>query len=171
VTDYVVGFPPIAGPDARVPILGAAPGVLSLSAGQYYANPRNAFWRSRTRVLDGPGDLSYETREQMRLTARIPLWDVLAEGDRPGSLDSCIVAATAVVSALAAFVAGHPHIPSVCFNGRTAQALWDRHVACRQRLPANVAFATLPSTSAANTRITFVEKTDAWQASLLGGTM
>ena len=38
------GFEAVAGPDARVLILGTLPSAVSLATGQYYAQPRNAFW-------------------------------------------------------------------------------------------------------------------------------
>ncbi len=84
-------FPPIANARARVLILGSMPGVASLEAGQYYAHPRNAFWRL---VGDVAGRelaaLPYDDRLAALLDARIGLWDVIASAERAGSLDAAI---------------------------------------------------------------------------------
>jgi hypoxanthine-DNA glycosylase len=159
----VAGLPLIAGPDARVLVLGSAPSVLSLREGEYYGNPRNAFWPVMTELLDRPPGEDYEARMRMLVEARIALWDVLASAVRPGSLDASIVGTTAVVNGFEAFFAGHPLVRAVFFNGQTARRFWDRGVEGRQALPAGLALTTLPSTSPANAAKTLREKVAAWR--------
>ncbi len=43
-TPLLHGFAPVVDHTARLLILGSFPSVLSLESGQYYGNPRNAFW-------------------------------------------------------------------------------------------------------------------------------
>ena len=83
-------FPPIADPDARLLILGSLPGQESLRQQQYYAHPRNAFWRVMEAVLGIPTDTPYPQRCQALMDAGIALWDVCASARRPGSLDGAI---------------------------------------------------------------------------------
>jgi hypoxanthine-DNA glycosylase len=162
----VAGLPLIARPDARVLVLGSAPSVLSLQRGEYYGNPRNAFWRVMAELLGRPAGEDYEARTRMLIEARIALWDVLASAERPGSLDASIVGTTAVVNDFEAFFAGHPRVRAVFFNGETARRFWDRRVHGgpeRQALPARLALTTLPSTSPANAAPSRPEKRAAWR--------
>jgi hypoxanthine-DNA glycosylase len=144
-------------------VLGSAPSVLSLRKGEYYGNPRNAFWRVMAELLGRPPGEDYEARTRMLTEARIALWDVLASAERPGSLDASIVGATAVANDFEAFFAGHPMVRAVWFNGRTARRFWDRRVKGRQALPAGLALLTLPSTSPANAAMTPRKKAAAWR--------
>ncbi|HRE16124.1 MAG TPA: DNA-deoxyinosine glycosylase, partial [Rhodocyclaceae bacterium] len=70
-------FPPLADAQARVLILGSMPGQASLSATQYYAHPRNAFWPIMGALVDAGPELPYPRRVERldhlsRLHARRP---------------------------------------------------------------------------------------------------
>jgi hypoxanthine-DNA glycosylase len=166
-TPLSVGFPPIADDRARVLMLGSLPGRRSLEAREYYAQPQNAFWRIMGRMFGAEPSLPYEQRlERLRL-GRVALWDVLAAGEREGSLDSSIVPASIVVNDFVSFLARHPHIDLVCFNGRTAAELYRRRVVPQLR-PVQAALATrlLPSTSPAHASLRFEQKLARWSAAL-----
>ena len=164
VPGLVVGFPAVAAPDARALILGTAPSVRSLEAGEYYAHPRNAFWRIMEALFAESPVLDYSHRKLLLLSAKVALWDVLSSAERPGSLDASIVKGSVKVNDFAGFFARHPGIRAVFFNGSTARSLWDRHVAGMLPVHADLFFVTLPSTSPANARLTLDEKIEAWRA-------
>jgi len=162
------GFAPIAGPDARVLILGTVPSVRSLEAGQYYGHPQNAFWPIMTALfvddlrLEG-AQLDYPARVDLLVQSRVAVWDVLHAAERPGSMDSSIVEATAVPNDIAGFLAEHPAITQVFFNGAKAEQLFHRHIA-GPVIPGSreVHYHRLPSTSPANASLSFDAKLEAW---------
>ena len=91
---HVTSFPPIVGEMPRVLILGSMPGVESLRAKEYYAHPRNAFWKILGDLgLCDPSE-SYALRTASMQRASVALWDVLAVCERDGSLDASIVRET-----------------------------------------------------------------------------
>ena len=112
-------FAPVAGPGTRVLILGSLPGVASLSAAQYYAHPRNGFWRLVGGVIgaDLPA-LGYEARLAAIGRAGIGLWDVVGSATRRGSLDQAI--RDPELADLAGLVATLPALRAIAFNGATA---------------------------------------------------
>lgn len=151
------GFPPVVDAATRVLILGSLPGEASLAAGQYYGNPRNAFWRLMERVLDAPlVALAYEDRLAALLGRGVGLWDVIAEAERPGSLDAAIRDPAA--NDLLALIETLPSLKVVAFNGGTAAKLGGKLVG--DRLPT----LALPSSSPAHAARTFEQKLEAWRS-------
>ncbi|MCZ6579400.1 MAG: DNA-deoxyinosine glycosylase, partial [Gammaproteobacteria bacterium] len=55
----VHSFEPIVGRDPRILILGSMPGVMSLQAVEYYANPRNVFWKIIGELFELDTECSY----------------------------------------------------------------------------------------------------------------
>lgn len=158
------GFPPIAAPDARILILGSLPGQASLAAGQYYAQPQNAFWRIMGDLFDAGPEIPYAERAERLRANDIAVWDVCAAAMRPGSLDAAIDRDSIVTNDFAAFLAAHPRIEHVCANGGTAHQLYVRRV--QPELPA--AHATLPlhrlpSTSPAHASLRYAQKLERWR--------
>jgi hypoxanthine-DNA glycosylase len=157
-------FPPIASRNARALILGSLPGRKSLEMQQYYAHPQNAFWRLITQILGAEWPLPYTRRVKLLTENRIALWDVLAAAERPGSLDSSIVHASALANDFVAFYRSHPQIRFVYFNGRKAEELYGRFV-----LPglssefAMLRYVSMPSTSPAHAGMTFAKKLERWR--------
>ena len=152
---------PVGAGDARLLILGSLPGDASLAAQRYYAHPTNQFWRllggaigEELTALDHPVRLD-------RLAARgIALWDVVANATRSGSLDGAIRGVRP--NQLAEFVATHPRLAAIGFNGRTAALIGRRALSHNN----DIALIDLPSSSAAFTR-PFAEKLRDW--TVLGG--
>ena len=156
-------FAPIASSTARVLILGTMPGKASLRAGQYYAHPQNAFWRIMGEVLGFDPAAPYDARVAAVRSADVAIWDVLRSCMRPGSLDSAIDAASAVPNDFMGFLAAHPQIRRICFNGATAEALYMKHVRSGLAVSADIRHLRLPSTSPANASWPLSEKLRAWR--------
>lgn len=157
------GFPPIADAHARLLILGSLPGQASLRRQQYYAQPQNAFWKIMGRLFDAGPELAYDERARRLVAQGVALWDVCAAAQRPGSLDASIVHASVVPNDCAAFIASHPHIHLICFNGAKAAELYRRLVL--PTLPPTlraIDYETLPSTSPAHASMRFEEKLARW---------
>ena len=151
------GFPPVVDAAKRVLILGSLPGEASLAARQYYGHPRNAFWRLMEGVLDTAlVALAYEDRLAALLARRVGLWDVIAEAERPGSLDAAIRDPAA--NDLLALIDALPALRLVAFNGGTAAKLGGKLIGDR------VPTLALPSSSPAHAAKSFEQKAIAWSA-------
>ena len=154
-------LPPVADKRSRVLILGSMPGVASLRAQQYYAHPQNAFWPIMGELVGAAPELPYAQRLAALRRSGIALWDVLACCFREGSLDSAIVGEE--VNGFATFLARHPGIERIYFNGAKAAASFARGVDPAS-LPRPIASYRLPSTSPAHAGMNRAAKLAAWRA-------
>jgi hypoxanthine-DNA glycosylase len=147
---------PVGSIDAVLLLLGSLPGEASLAAQRYYAHPANQFWRLLGGALDEPlAALDYPERLARLAERGVALWDVVAEARRKGSLDGAIRGAS--VNPLAEFVAAHPRLAGIGFNGQTAARLG------RATLGSNgsLVLIDLPSSSPAYT-VPLVDKAQRW---------
>lgn len=159
---FIRCFPPVVNQKATMLILGSMPGIASLSANQYYAHPRNAFWPIMGHLLQFAPETAYAERLQVLQNAGIALWDVLQSCERSGSLDISIVASTRTANDLIGFLHRYPRIRQIFFNGSSAYAFFRKHIPNRH-MPSSICLIRLPSTSPANAGMTFAQKVAAWQ--------
>jgi double-stranded uracil-DNA glycosylase len=161
----IKSFLPIADARATQLILGSMPGVASLTAGQYYAHPQNAFWRIMSELIGFAPDATYGARVQALGLAGIAVWDVLQSCERPGSLDTSILRDSEVANDFTAFFVQHAAVTRVFFNGGAAAASFKRHYPMLMRDP-RLSFQRLPSTSPAHASLRFEQKLSVWKSAL-----
>jgi hypoxanthine-DNA glycosylase len=147
-------------------VLGSMPGAASLAAGEYYAHPRNQFWRIVAAICGFDAAAPYRQRVARLRAADIALWDVIARCTRRGSLDAGIEPASIIVNDFPAFLAAHPNLSNIFFNGRQAEIVWQRHVQPCLWPGRAPGYQRLPPTSPAHAGMTFADKLRAWRAIL-----
>jgi hypoxanthine-DNA glycosylase len=154
----LAGFPPVGDANTHTLILGSFPGVASLAATQYYAHPRNRFWELLGEVIGQPlRPLSYEDRLSAVLKHGVGLWDVIAEAQRDGSLDSAI--RSHLGNDLHTLLASMPRLRTIGFNGGTAAKIGEKalgETARRYRI------VRLPSSSPAYAAMCYRDKLAIW---------
>jgi double-stranded uracil-DNA glycosylase len=161
----VYSFDPIANINAKVLILGSMPGAASLRAGEYYAHPRNHFWRLLQALVGLDPASSYQLRIQALQSASIALWDVLHSCSREGSMDASIDKSTQTANDFQTFFAQHASITHVFFNGSAAEQIYRRVVLPTLKLK-KIEYMRLPSSSPANASFSFERKLEAWKSVL-----
>lgn len=151
-------MPPIIADGAHTLILGNMPSVMSLDAKQYYANPRNAFWRITGEIYGFDASAPYDVRTAALTAHGIAVWDVLRSCRRIGSLDSDVEPDSMVANDFQRFFNRHPSISRVFFNGAAAEKNFNRLV----RVMPDFQYRRLPSTSPAQT-MRYEDKLAAWR--------
>jgi len=161
---HIESFAPVVDCDSEILILGSMPGEESLRLGQYYANPRNAFWQILASLTGNRNDLSYELRLKLLNDHRIALWDVLRACERSGSLDSAIKVSSMYTNDFQTFLANNSRVRRIFFNGAFAETAYRKYV-MPTLAPREAAIPTLrlPSTSPANAGLRFEDKLRLWQ--------
>jgi hypoxanthine-DNA glycosylase len=152
----LLGLAPVIAPDTRILVLGSFPGAASLAAQQYYAHPRNQFWKLVGALVgEDLYGLPYDERLPRLLAHRFGLWDVLAACEREGSLDSAIRKPAAND-----FERLHklcPQLETVGFNGQASGKF------APQFAQAGYRTVVLPSSSPAHMAMGFEEKLAVWR--------
>jgi len=155
-SSQLTGLAPVIAPDTRILILGSFPGAASLAAQQYYAHPRNQFWKLVGALIgEDLYSLPYADRLPGLLAHRFGLWDVLAACEREGSLDSAIRNPAAND-----FERLHrlcPELEIVGFNGQTSGKFAPQFATQGYRT------VVLPSSSPAHMALSFEQKLATWR--------
>jgi double-stranded uracil-DNA glycosylase len=160
------GFPPLVDCGCRALVVGSLPGEESLRRRQYYAHPRNAFWPIVGEVTGCAMDAPYALRSARLVAAGLAVWDVLAAGVRPGSLDQDIDETTARINDFSRFFRRYPAIRTVLCNGTTARRLFVRGVLPQLTGQGPLRVEQLPSTSPAHAALAYASKRALWLAAL-----
>ncbi|MCY3769536.1 MAG: DNA-deoxyinosine glycosylase [Gammaproteobacteria bacterium] len=119
------GLEPIIDDSSRILIMGSLPSDASLTAREYYAHPRNHFWRILSCIHDEPIGTDYGSKRAFLRRHGIALWDVLKAAERKGSLDSNI--RSPVINDLEGLIRKHPRIRAIGVNGTKAWNIFNRH--------------------------------------------
>ncbi|WP_313705547.1 DNA-deoxyinosine glycosylase [Massilia sp.] len=156
----LTGLAPVIAPDTRILVLGSFPGAASLAAQQYYAHPRNQFWKLVGALVgEDLYGLPYDERLPRLLAHRFGLWDVLAACEREGSLDSAIRKPAANDFERLRHLC--PQLETVGFNGQASGKF------APQFAEAGYRTVVLPSSSPAHMAMSFEQKLERWY-SLVG---
>jgi double-stranded uracil-DNA glycosylase len=150
-------LPPIFAPDAKLLILGSLPGDQSLSRQQYYAHPRNQFWKLLDSTFQSNlAQLGYDARLAALKDLGIALWDVVAQADREGSLDGNL--RSSLANDLPHLLQKLPTLKAVAFNGGTAFKMGMKNA----QIFSHLEVVAMPSSSPAYT-LPFEDKLERWR--------
>ncbi|HSD06185.1 DNA-deoxyinosine glycosylase [Flavobacterium sp.] len=151
-------FPYFIDSDTEILILGTMPGAMSLEKQEYYAHPRNHFWRILYTIFDAlPIDVDFEDKKKFLKAHKIGLWDVLENCERKGSLDIHIK--NQKENDFEVLLKEFPRITKIIFNGKQSHAFFYKIFGQIK----GITYFVMPSTSPANT-MSFENKLKIWSS-------
>lgn len=158
----IKSFPPLIDNTSKILIIGTMPSVMSLEAEEYYAHPRNAFWKIIGSLYNNNANFSdFSEKRKSILSNRLALWDNLQFCERNGSLDSNIK--NMIPNDFETLLKNHSNICRLVFNGQKSFQIFKRF---HPKLLETYQYFVLPSTSPANASISFEKKFNLWQKAL-----
>lgn len=156
----IESFKPIIPENPTTLILGTIPGVASLEQQQYYAHPRNSFWKIIAHLYHSEViPENYEDRKILLISNNIGLWDVLQFCEREGSLDIAIK--NPIPNAISELLSQKKSLNQIIFNGKESHKLFVRYFGILE----NIQYKIVPSTSPANT-MKFEQKLKLWREAI-----
>ena len=141
------GFPPIAGKEARLLILGTMPSVKSQEKRQYYGHPQNRFWKVIAGIFKEPLPQTIDEKKDLLLRHRIAVWDVIDSCDIVGSSDSSI---RNVVPNDMNLILSNAKIQGIFANGGKAHQLFVKYCNKEGMPPLGKLTSTSPANAAWN---------------------
>ena len=153
-------FPAFVNSSTEILILGTMPGVASLTKQEYYAHPRNHFWKIIYTLLSN-STISpiFEEKIELLQTNKIGIWDVLENCERKGSLDIHIK--NQKENDFETLLREFPLIKKIVFNGKESHRFFLKKFGQIE----GITYYVMPSTSPANT-MSFENKLKIWSAFL-----
>lgn len=150
------GFDPVYDKNSKILILGSFPSVKSREQGFYYGHPRNRFWLVLSALFESETPETIEEKRNFLLINRIAVFDVIKSCEIENSSDSSI---RNVVPNDIKSIINNSQIKKVFANGKTAAALYEKHILCPEIPKAEA----LPSTSPANAAYSLERLTQKWK--------
>ena len=150
---------PVFNEYSRVLLLGTIPSPKSRQQGFFYGHPQNRFWRVLAALFDEPLPETIEEKRDLCLRHHLALWDVLSSCNIKGASDASIT--NAQPNDLSQIIKNAP-IQTIITTGVKAGQLYHRLCESVTGMPCSV----LPSTSPANSRVSFSELCEAYRQAL-----
>lgn len=149
-------FTPYINSETKILVLGTMPGIASLEKQEYYAHPRNHFWKIMYTLLSEiPIDENFENKIKLLQNHHIGLWDVLENCERKGSLDVNIK--NQKENDIESLLKKYPGIKKIVFNGKESHKYFFKKFGQIK----GITYYVMPSTSPANT-MSFDKKLEYW---------